>query len=56
MYPKQQLQEPQESNLINWCYHFKPSACCENVFKEFDVKFDEIKTALMLENINIRRR
>jgi hypothetical protein len=55
MYPKQQLQGPQEPTLINWYFHFKPPACCENVFKEFDIKLDEIKTALMLEYINIRR-
>jgi hypothetical protein len=27
-----------------------------NVYKEFDIKFDEIKTALILANINIRRQ
>ncbi len=27
-----------------------------NVYKEFDIKFDEIRTALMLANINIRRQ
>ena len=56
MYPKQQLQEPHEPTLINRYFHFKPPACCENVFKEFVVKFDEIKTNLMFENINIRYR
>ena len=55
MYPKQQPQEPQKPTLFNWYFHFKLPACCENVFKEFDIEFDEIK-ALMLGNIDIRRR
>jgi hypothetical protein len=55
MYTKEQLQQPHEPTLINWYFHFKPPAYCENVFKEFDIKFDETKIALILENINIRR-
>jgi hypothetical protein len=47
MYPKQLPQEPQEPALFNWYFHLKPPACCENVFKEFDIKFDEIKTCFI---------
>ncbi len=56
MYHKKRIQKLQEPTLINCYFHFKPPAFCENVFKEFDIKLDEIKTALMLENINLRRR
>jgi hypothetical protein len=44
-----------ETNFNQLYFHFKTLAYCENGFKEFYTKFDEIKTAITLENVNIRR-